>query len=162
MQHELEMKKLDYDNALRRKKIQLYEEKMDLDCQQRYFKEATNKLPEEKRRFEIKKAFLNSYVARHIKESDYIEEIYKIIYSHHKLTAEDYLRKSREIKFDSDKSVVSFIADQRFTMNRWIYSILDEESIESIKTWYLKEKLYNRFNKDVQRKLLEEKLYKKI
>ena len=45
-------------------------------------------------------------------------------------------------------------------MNKRIYSILDEESIENIKTLFLKEKNYNGFDKDLQRKLLQEEFYK--
>ena len=37
---------------------------------------------------------------------------------------------------------------------------MDEESIESIKIFFLKEQIYNGFDKDFQRKLLEDEFYK--
>ena len=61
-------------------KIQPYEEKGDMGSYlTRYFGDATNNLTDEKRRFELKKAFLNSYLAKHIRELDNIDEMYNII-----------------------------------------------------------------------------------
>ena len=51
--------------------------------------------------------------------------------------------------------------DQRVTMNNWISYFIDEESNKNIKTMTLQEQLYNEFDKDAQRKLLEEEFYKR-
>ena len=56
-----------------KEKIQPHEEKGDLDSLLSYFKDATTNLPEDKRRFELKKEFVNSSVAKHITESDNID-----------------------------------------------------------------------------------------
>ena len=170
MQQELDMKSLEFDNGSntnttqmveRREKIQSYDEKGDLDSWFKYFEEATSDWTEEKRKFELKKAFLITSVSKHIGGLDNINEIYKIIYNHYKLTSEEYRKKFRDGKYDSNKSVESYVADQKLNMNKWIGSIVEEESTDSIKNLFLKEQIYNGFDRDVQRRLVEFSFYDK-
>ena len=93
-----------------------------------------------------------------------MNEIRNIIYNHYNLSSEDFRKKFREEKYNCNRSVESYISTQRLNMNKWIGSILDEESIESIdniKDLFLKEQLYNGFDKDIQRKLMEYTFYNK-
>ena len=170
-EHEIALKRLEYDNRSsnnttqivdKKEKIQPYDEKGDLDIWFDYFGRATSDWSEEERVFQLKKAFLNLAVGIHIRASEDMNEIRNIIYNHYNLSSEDFRIKFREEKYNCNRSVESYISIQRLNMNKWIGSILDEESIESIdniKDLFLKEQLYNGFDKDIQRKLMEYTFY---
>ena len=85
---------------------------------------------------------MNLPVGIHIRASEDMNEISNIIYNHYNLSSEDFRKKFREEKYNCNRSVESYISTQRRNMNKWIGSILDEESIESIdniKDLFLKE-----------------------
>ena len=87
--HEIELKIFEYNHRSSRiitqnieeEKIQPYDEKGDLDSWLEYFGTATSNWSEEKRLYELKKAFLNTSVAKYIRCSKNIDEINNIICS---------------------------------------------------------------------------------
>ena len=64
-------------------------------------------MSEEKRVFELKKAFLNSPVAIHIRGSGDMDGISNIIYNHYNLISEDYKKKFSGEKYTCNRSMES-------------------------------------------------------